>query len=133
MDYKNIILFDDKCNLCNATVAFILKNDTKAIFKFSSLHSNFSHNYLNALGFKKPDFNTMILIKNKTVYYRSTAWLQIFKSLGGLWGIMYVFIIIPRPIRDFIYNTIAKNRYKWFGKKKSCYLPTIDVSERFLA
>lgn len=130
--YKNIVLFDGVCNLCNSSVAFILKNDKKEIFKFSSLQSEFCHNFLETSDLTKLDLSTMIYIKNRKVYYKSTAWLQILKSLGGMWCLLYFFIIVPRRIRDFLYNIIATNRYKWFGKKETCYLPNFNVRDRFI-
>ena len=121
-----IILFDGVCNLCNASVNFVLKNDTKNQFKFASLQSDAAQQLLLQFKVKndKNHLDRIILIKNKTVYDKSTAALLIIKQLKFPFSLGFVFIIIPKFIRDYIYDIIAKNRYKWFGKKNTCRVPT---------
>ena len=120
-----IILFDGYCNLCSYWVHFILNHDSKKKFRFCALHSPASQKLLN--GFKFPDQNnTVVLLMNNLTFTKSTAALKILKELGGLWSMFYVFIIIPRFIRDAVYDLIAKYRYKWFGKKVQCHIPSVD-------
>ena len=115
---KSILLFDGVCNLCNASVNFIIKHDKKAHFKFASLQSDAAKELLLQYKAKKIKMDSIILIENGTFYKKSTAALIISKKLNGGFKILYVFIIIPTFIRDWVYNYIAKNRYKWFGKKR---------------
>ena len=116
---QSIVLFDGVCNLCNSTVAFIIKRDKKKIFKLSPLQSSFSEALNNQYHFNQPQLNSIVLIENNKVYYKSTAALRVVKKLNGPIKCLYIFIIVPPFIRDAVYSVIAKNRYKWFGKK-SC-------------
>jgi predicted DCC family thiol-disulfide oxidoreductase YuxK len=116
---QSIVLFDGVCNLCNSAVAFIIKRDKKKIFKLSPLQSSFSETLNQQFHFKQPQLNSIILIENNKVYHKSTAALRVAKKLSGTIKILYIFIIIPPFIRDSFYMFIAKNRYRWFGKK-SC-------------
>lgn len=126
-----IILFDGVCNLCNNSVQFILKRDTKYMFSFASLQSDAGQRLLQQHDIPK-NTDSFILIENGKVYDRSTAALRICKHLKGFWKLCYLFIVIPKPIRDYMYQFIAKNRYKWFGTKTACMLPTPDLRKRFL-
>ncbi|MBP2076589.1 thiol-disulfide oxidoreductase DCC family protein [Oceanobacillus polygoni] len=128
---EKLILFDGDCNFCDRSVQFIIARDPKGHFKFASLQSNISKNRLRNFDIPK-DLDTMVLIEDNKCYIRSTAALRICKQLKGLWKLFYIFVIIPRPIRDVFYGIIAKNRYKWFGRKKSCELPSPEVRKRFL-
>lgn len=129
---KGIILFDGYCNLCSWSVHFIIKRDVKDHFRFASLQSDVSYQLLSKLKVSG-DFNqSVVLVEGNSVYFESNAALQITKRLRHLWPLLYILIIIPRPIRDTIYRFIAKNRYKWFGKKNSCYMPIEDLSYKFL-
>lgn len=126
-----ILLFDGECNFCDHSVQFIIKRDPAAIFTFASLQGDAGQQLLKQ--FQVPaDINSFVLIDNGTVYYRSSAALRVCKHLKGIWKVGYLFLIIPRPIRDAFYKIIAKNRYKWFGKKSSCMLPSPDIRKRFL-
>jgi len=116
---QSIVLFDGVCNLCNSAVAFILKRDKKKIFKLSPLQSSFSEELNQQFHFNQPQLNSIVLIENNKVYYKSTAALRVVKKLNGPIRLLYIFIIIPSFIRDAVYSVIAKNRYKWFGKN-SC-------------
>lgn len=131
-NYKRIILFDGICNLCNASVNFIIKNDKKKFFVFASLQSDVAKEILLQFSAKKLNLDSIIYIENGALYEKSTAALKIAKQLRFPWPIFYLFIIIPPFIRDKIYNLIAKNRYKWFGKKDSCMIPTPDLKSLFL-
>lgn len=129
---KPIILFDGICNLCNSSVQFIIKRDSKKIFLFSSLQSDAGQAILLQNNLKNLDFNTIVLLEDGVIYEKSTAILKIIRRLSGLYKFFYVFIIVPKFIRDFVYNFISKNRYKWFGKRDSCMIPTKDLKLRFL-
>ena len=129
---KPIILFDGVCNLCNSSVQFIIKRDSKKIFLFSSLQSDAGQAILLQNNLKNLDFNTIVLLEDGIIYEKSSAILKIIRRLSGLYKFGYVFIIIPKFIRDFVYNIISKNRYKWFGKRDSCMIPTKELKLRFL-
>ncbi|WP_111707864.1 thiol-disulfide oxidoreductase DCC family protein [Lutibacter citreus] len=129
---KSIILFDGVCNLCNSSVNFIIKNDEKAYFLFASLQSDVAKEILLHHNSNKINFDTIILVENNKIFYKSTAALRIIKRLDGPIKILYFLIIVPPFIRDSVYNFIAKNRYKWYGKKESCVIPTDNYKKRFL-
>ena len=129
---NGIILFDGFCNLCSWSVQFILKRDSKNYFRFASLQSEIAERFLKDFNIPKGFYQSLVLIENNRVYFRSNAALKIARKLRGLWPILYVFILIPKPVRDYIYNIIAINRFKWFGKKEICFLPEKDYSEKFL-
>ncbi|MCE4049662.1 MULTISPECIES: thiol-disulfide oxidoreductase DCC family protein [Bacillaceae] len=128
---KAVILFDGVCNLCNSAVQFIIKRDPAAYFTFAPLQEEKGKELLTP--FKKDlTINSVILIENGRLYEKSAAALQICLHLQGAWKLAYIFKIIPSFIRDPIYDYVAKNRYKWFGKKDHCMLPTKDTKRRFL-
>lgn len=128
----SLILFDGYCNLCSATVQFILKHDRKAKFRFASLQSEYGKTILQKHQLPTDSFGTFVLVEADIVFTKSTAALRIVKSLTGMWPLLYVAIIIPRFLRDAIYNLVARNRYKWFGRRDSCWLPKNDWRERFM-
>jgi predicted DCC family thiol-disulfide oxidoreductase YuxK len=128
---ERIILFDGVCNFCNGSVRFIIKRDPLGYFKFSSLQSNAGKKLLEIHKVRN-DINSFILLENDHVFTKSSAALRVCMRLKGLWKILVVLIIIPKPIRDVIYDLVAKNRYKWFGKSDQCIIPTPEVRERFL-
>jgi predicted DCC family thiol-disulfide oxidoreductase YuxK len=128
---KPVVLFDGECNFCDSSVQFIIKRDEKEVFQFASLQSEAGEQLLEK--FKVPaDVDSMILIENSKVYYKSAAALRICRSLHGAWKLVYLLIVVPRPIGDLLYDFIARNRYKWFGKKDSCMLPPPHIRKRFL-
>ncbi|MFD2044231.1 thiol-disulfide oxidoreductase DCC family protein [Ornithinibacillus salinisoli] len=128
---SSIILFDGECNFCDQSVQFILKRDSKAHYQFASLQSEAGKRLVNEYDVPN-QLDSMILMDGKKYYTKSTAALRICGKLDGLWKIFYGLLIIPRPIRDVFYGILAKNRYKWFGKKDSCMLPSPEVRDRFL-
>ncbi|MEO6327763.1 MAG: thiol-disulfide oxidoreductase DCC family protein [Ginsengibacter sp.] len=132
MSQHSIILFDGVCNLCNGTIQFIIKRDKKGYFNFASLQSLEGQKLLELHKLPLNNFNSFILIENERAYTRSTGALKVLKKLSGLWPLLYVFILIPKFIRDLVYNRIATNRYKWFGKKDECMIPTPQLKARFL-
>lgn len=129
---KHIILFDGICNLCNGFVLFIIRRDKKGIFKFASLQSETGQQMLLRLGLEKNAFKSFVLIHGDKYYLKSTGILKMLRELKGFWRIFYVFILVPRFIRDFVYDMIAKSRYKIFGKQETCMIPTPELQNRFL-
>lgn len=132
MQYK-VILFDGICNLCNCTVNFIIKRDKKQMFRYVTLQSDYAKHMLDKADKSKvKGMDSILLFEKGNIYYKSTAALKIAKVLPGSWKLFYAFIVIPVPLRDIIYDYIAKNRYKWFGKKQECMIPTEEIKELFL-
>ena len=130
---KSILLFDGICNLCNSSVQFVLKRDKRQHFIFASLQSDSGQQLLEKFDLPTNDFTSFVLIQNDKYYLKSSAALRVAKELPAGWKFLYIFIIIPRPIRDFCYNIIAKNRYKIFGKRDTCMIPSQETKKRFLA
>lgn len=126
----SIIFFDGVCNLCNGAVNFVIDRDPKGKFKLAPLQSAIAADYLKKE--QLDNLNSIALFEDGIIYQKSTAALKIAKKLRGAWPLLYTFIIIPPFIRDFVYDFIAKNRYKWFGKQETCRLPTPDIKARFL-
>lgn len=129
---KTILLFDGECNLCNSFVQFILKNEKNAEIQFCSLQSETGKKTLAQHNINTDSINSLVFIENNIPYFKSTAALKISRYLKGIYSLATLFFIIPKFIRDYIYDYIAKNRYKWYGKKESCIVPTGKLLERFL-
>jgi len=133
MNSKNsIILFDGICNLCNNAVQFIISHDPDEKFLFASLQSKAGQQLLKQFNLPLENFNSFLLLQESKVYDKSTGALKVAAQIKGAWKFLYIFIIIPKSIRDAVYNWIAKNRYNWFGKKDSCMVPTPELMRRFL-
>ena len=130
MDKHPIILFDGVCNLCINSVQFVIERDKKRQFRFASLQSNIGKKYQEKAGLS--DLGTVLLVENGNIYQKSSAALRIARRLDGLWALLFIFIIIPPFIRNAVYDYIARNRYRWFGKQDSCWLPTPDLKVLFL-
>ncbi len=129
---EQVILFDGVCNLCNGFVQFIIKQDPAAQFKFASLQSAYAKDKLAGVAVSQTNLDTVVFLSEGKVYTRSAAALKIAKHLGGGWAFFYPFIFFPQFFRDGIYNLIARNRYKWFGKQDHCILPSPELKNRFL-
>lgn len=127
-----LVLFDGVCNLCNRSVQFILKRDKKKRFRFATLQGDTAKRILAAAGLKADELNSFILVENGKIYTRSSGALRLCRKLSGAWPLLYGFIIVPCFIRDAVYKWIAKNRYKWFGKKETCMIPDPSLTSRFL-
>ena len=127
LNMDQVIIFDGICGLCNKSVDILIKIDKEKIFTYTSLQGEF----VKTLDLQ-PDIDSILFYKDGTVYYKSTAILKIFQALGGIWVFMTVFYLIPKVIRDFIYNVIAKYRYKIFGKREQCRLPDAGEEELFI-
>jgi predicted DCC family thiol-disulfide oxidoreductase YuxK len=129
--HSPIILFDGVCNLCNGAVQLVLKNDSRNVFKFASLQSDFAQDFLKMHKLPTENFGTLILIENDQVFVKSEAVFKIAKYLPKYtW--LRIFRFFPIAISDFFYDIVSKNRLKWFGQRESCWLPTKDLKERFL-
>jgi predicted DCC family thiol-disulfide oxidoreductase YuxK len=132
MNNQPIILFDGVCNFCNSAVNFVIKRNSKSNILFAPLQSEAGQKLLQQYNLPADDMQSFIFIENGIMYKQSTAALKVCRYLKGLWPLCYVFIIVPKFIRDGIYNWIAKNRYKWFGIRQQCMIPTPEVKARFL-
>jgi len=128
---RSIVLFDGVCNFCSDSVNFIIRHDTENRFAFTPLQSEKGIELRAKYGIDD-DIDSIVLIEDDRAFTKSTAALRIAKRLGGIWALAYAFIIVPRPIRDYFYELFAKYRYRLFGKKDECMLPTPEVRARFL-
>ncbi len=133
MEASPVIYFDGVCNLCTGAVQFVLKRDRKEVFQFASLQGEAGQKMLLENELPSHHYKSFIIEENGKIYTGSTAALRVLKLLGGLWPVLYVFIIVPPFVRDAVYNFISDHRYKWFGKKESCWLPKPEWEKRFLA
>lgn len=127
-----ILLFDGVCNFCNDTVNFILDHDSDRYIKFAALQSDTGQALLKHFQLPTSDFDSLVYIENQALYTKSTAALRIAKHLDGIWSWSQVGLVIPRFMRDWAYDLIAQNRYKWFGKQEQCRMPTAAIRARFL-
>lgn len=132
METSKIILFDGVCNLCNSSVQKVIKNDSKNIFKFASLQSGFGQRFLNENQLNSEEFDSIILIDGNQFYTSSDAALRIGKELKGIYKISSFLLWIPKFIRDGVYRIISKNRYRWFGKQNTCWIPTKELQDKFI-
>lgn len=130
--HHKIILFDGICNLCSAFLDFVRKFDAKAHFKFAWIQEERGTEILQWLGMPKDNYKTIVYIENGRAYFRSTAFLKIVKYLGFPWPLLQVGYILPRCIRDWLYDIVAANRYRVFGKKEACPVLTDELKSRFL-
>jgi predicted DCC family thiol-disulfide oxidoreductase YuxK len=128
----SIVLFDGLCNLCSSTVQRIIKSDPKKKFKLGALQSKAGESLMVSKNIDHFNLTTFILIENGEVFTKSTAALRIARRLNGFWPLLYGLIIVPRPLRDMVYSWVSKHRYRWFGKKTSCWVPNSDFSDRFI-
>jgi predicted DCC family thiol-disulfide oxidoreductase YuxK len=128
-----ILFFDGVCNLCNSSVNFIIDRNKRQNLVFAPLQSELGQKILSQHQMPTEQLSTILLYENGKLYNRSTAALRIARHLDGLWAAMYAFIILPRFLRDGVYDWISANRYKWFGKTDACRMPTPEIKARFLA
>jgi len=126
-----VVLFDGVCKLCNGSVNFILRRDRKGRMNFAPLQSDFAQKVVASHEIKSDPLDSIMFLEDDRLTVKSTAILRISKYLGGLWPLCMIFLIIPPFIRDFIYDIIAKNRYRWFGKYDTCRLPDPEFEDRF--
>lgn len=127
-----VILFDGVCNFCNSTVNFVLRQDKENIFLFAPLQSEAAQKILEQYQLSKSNFDSFVFVDGDKIYIKSSAALKVMGKLPWYWQWTQVFWIVPKPLRDWVYNFTSKNRYKWFGKKEECMLPKQEWKHRFL-
>ena len=127
-----LVLFDGVCNLCNGSVKFLIKRDKKKKFRYASLQSNIGQKVLWEIDLDPKKTDSIVFLAEGATFTKSTAALRIAKSLGGIWSILEVLLLIPAPIRNLVYDVIAKNRYKCYGKKEECMVPKPEWQELFV-
>ena len=134
MDLKNhqVLLFDGVCNFCSSTVQFIIRHDPQGVFQFLPIQSAEGSRIYREHGFDPANGETFLLLTERGVFVRSDAALQIAQTFGGPWKLLGIAKLIPRPIRDWVYRLIAKNRYRLFGRQEQCLMPTPEIRARFL-
>ncbi|MFT6210664.1 MAG: putative DCC family thiol-disulfide oxidoreductase YuxK [Bacteroidia bacterium] len=127
-----LLLFDGVCNLCNSSVQFVLERNKKENIQFASLQSDFGRKMLEQVNLSPDYTSSLVLIEEGKPYVKSEAALRLVKHLNGLWKLGSILFIFPKFIRNPVYNLIAKNRYRWFGKKDVCWIPEPKWKNRFL-
>jgi predicted DCC family thiol-disulfide oxidoreductase YuxK len=127
-----IVLFDAVCKLCGAWARFLIRHDRRGVFKLCSVQSEAGRDILAFHGLPTDTFDTMLLVEGSTVHVRSSAFFRVMRGLGLPWSLVLVFWLIPRPLRDWLYDRIALNRYRWFGRHDYCVLPSPDHAGRFV-
>lgn len=133
MPVRPFILFDGVCNFCDSSVNFIIKRDRNNRLLFAPLQSPAGRELAEQYGFKNDYLGSMVFVENGKAHTRSTAALRIATYLGGGWPLLKVLLLVPRFIRDAAYDLIARNRYRWFGKKDSCMVPSPSIRAKFIA
>ncbi len=132
-EHKQLILFDGICNLCNSSVQYVIKHDKKDIFMFTPLQSDIGKQIIKEFSIDTTKVDSILLYsKEKGLKSKSTAALQVSKQLGFPTNLLSIFLIIPAAIRNWVYDYVAKNRYKWYGKKDECMIPTPELKAKFL-
>jgi predicted DCC family thiol-disulfide oxidoreductase YuxK len=126
------LLFDGECNLCSGAVAFVLRRDRSGAFRFASLQSPAGRALLRRHGRSTSSLSTVVLIDGDRVLLRSDAVLEVARRLGGAWPLLYGLLLVPRALRDRLYDVIARRRRRWFGRRETCLLPTPEVADRFI-
>lgn len=130
---KKIILFDGVCNLCNGVIQFVIKRDKKDIFRYAALQSELGEQLTKERGIDTSKVDSFVLIEPGTAYFiKSDAALEIAGDLKGLWPVFTIFKWVPTSIRNVVYDFVARNRYKWFGRKDQCMIPTPELQAKFL-
>ena len=130
---KPLVLFDGVCNLCNASVKYIIKHDKKDVFRFTALQSEVGQMLIEKFNIDTVNTDSIILYSEKKgIYYKSTAALKIASYLGFPLNFLVIFLVIPPFIRNWVYDYIAKNRYKWYGKRETCIIPTPELRKKFI-
>lgn len=130
---KKIILFDGVCNLCDATVQFLIKHDKKDTLRFVALQSDLGQEIVRYIGIDTTKTDSIILYEpGRAYYYKAQAALEIASEIGGVYSLLSVFKILPKGLSNVVYDYVAQNRYKWYGKKDACMLPTPEMKAKFL-
>ena len=131
-DPHPIVLFDGVCNFCDASVNWIIRRDERGHFRFAALQSDAGTALQERYGTDPTALDTLVLVEDGRVYVKSTAALRIVRRLRSRWRALYALVAVPRPVRDFAYDWFARRRYRWFGKREECMVPSPEVRERFL-
>ena len=131
--YHNLVLFDGVCNFCSHSVQFIIRHDKAGVFKFVPIQSEHGQQIYHSFELDPNDMQTFLLVKNGRPLLRSDAALEITKEFDGWWRFLRTFKLVPKGIRDWCYLFIARHRYRWFGRRDSCMIPSPEIRERFLA
>ncbi len=132
IDGKTLVFFDGVCNFCNGSVNFIIDRDPRSQMMFAPLQSEAAQRILEEHSFVS-DLDTIVVLDGGRLYTHSSAGIRIVRKLNGLWPLLSIGWIVPRPLRDGVYRWVAHNRYKWFGKEEVCRMPTPDIRARFVA
>lgn len=130
--YHKIILFDGVCNLCNNSVNYVIKRDKKDRFRFAAFQEEAGRRLIVKYNIDTSKTDSIVLLDGDKVYVRSTAVLRIARYLGGGYPLFYGFMIIPNFVRNWVYDCVARNRYKWYGKRDSCMIPAPELRSKFL-
>ena len=128
-----LVLFDGVCNLCAGVVRFVIERDREARFRFAPLQSELGRTLQREHGIDPDALDTFVLVDADGTATRSTAVLRMLRELGRPWRWLYPLCFVPRPLRDALYGVLARNRYRWFGRRETCAVPTPEQRSRFLA
>jgi predicted DCC family thiol-disulfide oxidoreductase YuxK len=132
-DSHPVLLFDGVCNLCNGTVQFIIRRDPGATVRFAALQSNAAQRLIAATGADANDLpDSMVLIEDGRLFTRSSAMVRLLRHLRFPWPALAAIWLVPLPLRNWVYDMIARRRYRWFGRRDTCMMPTVELQERFL-
>lgn len=129
---KAYVFFDGVCNICNGTVNWLMERDRKDIFRFASLQSDPAKPLLDQYGIDANALESIVVIWQGKAYTKSSAALKLGELLGGIWSVAAMFQWLPQALRDAVYSFIARNRYKWFGQRDTCRIPTPEERSKFL-
>ncbi|OMF38480.1 hypothetical protein BK133_02085 [Paenibacillus sp. FSL H8-0548] len=127
-----VLLIDGQCYLCNRITQFVVKRDKAKVFRFATLQSPIGQRLLQEGQLSLVDMNTFVMVQGDDYFIKSDAALRVLSKLDGWWRILYLFIIVPRSLRDVVYDINAQNRFRWFGAPEECLIPTHDLRSRFL-
>ena len=128
----DVVLFDGLCNLCSRSVQFIIKHERAEVLQFAAVQSPAGVRLLKSVGLDPKDVKTFVLIADGRPYVKSDAAIRVATRFRGAWSLLAFFRIVPRPIRDWMYDVVATKRYQWFGRRETCFVPTPELAARFI-
>lgn len=132
MDLDKVIIFDGICNFCSSAVRFIINRDSKAVYRFIPMQTELGRQILARYGYDPDDTQTFLLLTTEGILERTDAALEILRAFSWRWQPLRILQALPKPFRDWFYNVLARNRYRWFGKKDTCMIPSDEIKSRFL-